>query len=166
MKLFFQSWFCTSVYTAWFLFCSPPAPPPALHIIFYIVGHMKVHKMDQTIRSSNSLGHPWNTFKKRLCPSAPRSRSTYIYMKSTTVPRRNWDSPNPSLASECPSPRTGGGAHSPAGEGLGESQFRRLEKKLSTLPTLCPRLKRIYVYTKIQTRHVLVVLALFCGRFM
>ncbi len=27
-------------------------------------------------------------------------------------------------------------AHSPAGEGLGESQFRRLEKKLSTLPTL------------------------------
>jgi hypothetical protein len=29
-----------------------------------------------------------------------------------------------------------GGAHSPAGEGLGESIFRRLEKKLSTLPTL------------------------------
>jgi hypothetical protein len=29
----------------------------------------------------------------------------------------------------------GGGAHSPAGEGLRESQFRRLEKKLSTLPT-------------------------------
>jgi hypothetical protein len=56
-------------------------------------------------------------------------------------PRRNWGSPNPSLASECaPTPRTEGeGAHSPAGEaeGLGESQFRRLEKKLSTLPTLC-----------------------------
>jgi hypothetical protein len=54
-------------------------------------------------------------------------------------PRRNWDSPNPSLASECappPEPK-GGGAHSPAGEGLGEPQFRRLEKKLSTLPTLC-----------------------------
>jgi hypothetical protein len=30
----------------------------------------------------------------------------------------------------------GGGAHSPAGQGLEESQFRRLEKKLSTLPTL------------------------------
>jgi hypothetical protein len=29
-----------------------------------------------------------------------------------------------------------GGAYSPAGKGLGESQFRRLEKKLSTLPTL------------------------------
>jgi hypothetical protein len=52
---------------------------------------------------------------------------------------RNWDSHNPSLASECaPLPRSGGrGAHSPAGEGLGEFQFRRLEKKLSTLPTLC-----------------------------
>jgi hypothetical protein len=54
--------------------------------------------------------------------------------------RQNWDSPTPSLANECappPPPRTkGGGAHSPAGEGVGEYQFRRLEKKLSTLPTL------------------------------
>ncbi len=33
----------------------------------------------------------------------------------------------------CPSPQNRGGTHSPAGEGLGESQFRRLEKKLSTL---------------------------------
>ncbi len=29
-----------------------------------------------------------------------------------------------------------GGAYSPAGKGLGESQFQRLKKKLSTLPTL------------------------------
>jgi hypothetical protein len=42
-------------------------------------------------------------------------------------------SPNPSLA---PPPILGGGAHSPAGEGLGESQFRRPEKKLGTLPSL------------------------------
>ncbi len=33
-------------------------------------------------------------------------------------------------------PRTGGGAHSPAGEGLGESQFRRREKSLA-LCILC-----------------------------
>jgi hypothetical protein len=53
------------------------------------------------------------------------------------TPRRNWDSPTPSLASECaPPPRTKGGAHSRAGERLGESQFQRLAKKLSTLPTL------------------------------
>jgi hypothetical protein len=54
-------------------------------------------------------------------------------------PRRNWDSPNPSPASECSlalwTKRVGGG-HSPAAKGLGESQFRRLEKKRSTLPTL------------------------------
>ncbi len=40
----------------------------------------------------------------------------------------------------CPPPpdqRVGGGAHSPAAKGVGEVQFRRLEKKLSTLPTLC-----------------------------
>jgi len=35
-----------------------------------------------------------------------------------------------------PYPEQGGGAHSPAEEGLGGFQFRRLEKKLSTLPTL------------------------------
>ncbi len=52
-------------------------------------------------------------------------------------PRRNWDSPNLSLASECappPEPK-GVGADSP-GEGLGESHFRRLQKKPNTLPTL------------------------------
>ncbi len=51
-------------------------------------------------------------------------------------PRRNRDSPTPSLASECaPPPEPKEGAHSPAGEW--GSQFRRLEKKLSNLPTLC-----------------------------
>ncbi len=56
-------------------------------------------------------------------------------------PLRNWDSPNPSPASECsfpPGPKDGGGegANSPAARGGGGSQFRRLEKKLSTLSTL------------------------------
>ncbi len=63
----------------------------------------------------------------------------YVHIKSTTVyaPRRNWDSPNPFLASECsPPPRNRGGGGLRVG-GWGESQFRRLEKKLSTLPTLC-----------------------------
>jgi hypothetical protein len=36
----------------------------------------------------------------------------------------------------CPSPQNRGGAHSPASEGLGESQFRRLEKSLA-LCLLC-----------------------------
>ncbi len=55
-------------------------------------------------------------------------------------PRRNWDSPTPSPASECPRPPgTRGKGHTrlrAAGEGVGGSQLRRLEKKLSTLPTL------------------------------
>jgi hypothetical protein len=53
-------------------------------------------------------------------------------------PCRNWDSPTPSHAKECaPPPGTKGGeAHSAAGEGLEESQFRRLEKSLA-LCLLC-----------------------------
>ncbi len=53
-------------------------------------------------------------------------------------PPLNWDSPNPSPLASVPSrldQRVGGG-HSPAAKGVGELQFRRLEKKLRTLPTL------------------------------
>ncbi len=48
-------------------------------------------------------------------------------------PRWNWDSPTPLAASECVSPPVpkGGGAHSPAAKGVGESQFQRLEKRLA-----------------------------------
>ncbi len=57
-------------------------------------------------------------------------------------PRWNWDSPicTHSLATCAPPPGTKGWgehAHLRAGEGLEESQLQRLEKKLSTLPTLC-----------------------------
>ncbi len=52
--------------------------------------------------------------------------------------RRNWDSLTPlSPASvSLPTEQKGGGANSSAGEGLGESQFRRLEKSLA-LCLLC-----------------------------
>ncbi len=56
------------------------------------------------------------------------------------VPSSELGPPTPSPASECaPPPGTKGGAHSPAGEGVGESQFQRLEKRLSTLSTLWVR---------------------------
>jgi hypothetical protein len=47
----------------------------------------------------------------------------------------NWDSPNPSPAGECALPPlvTGGGAHSLAREGVGESQFRREDIHCGTL---------------------------------
>ncbi len=53
-------------------------------------------------------------------------------------PRWNWDSPTPLAASECvlPTGPKGGGAHSPAAKGVGESQFQRLEKRVA-LCLLC-----------------------------
>jgi len=65
----------------------------------------------------------------------------HTYIKSTTVyvPSSEFGLSQPlSRQRVCLSPqnRGGEGAHSPSGEGLGESQFRRLEKRLSTLPTL------------------------------
>ncbi len=56
------------------------------------------------------------------------------------LPRRNWYSPPPPLLPQAsvplPPATKGGEEKSPAGEGLGESQFRRLEEKVSSLPTL------------------------------
>ncbi len=68
-------------------------------------------------------------------------------------PRRNWDSPDPSPASECALP--------PPDQRVGEntrlrlwgSQFRRLEKKLSTLPTLWPLLLVGHVYLTILSNQ-------------
>jgi hypothetical protein len=79
------------------------------------------------------------SFDRSLLKSEAWTQSTYIYrVPQCTFPRRIETLPPPSLASKCaPPPRyQGGGAHSPAGEGLGESQFQRLEKRLSTLPTM------------------------------
>ncbi len=61
-------------------------------------------------------------------------------------PRWNWDSPTPIATSECALPLgpKGGGAHSPAAKGVGESQFQRLEKRLA-LCLLCGW--KVYVET-------------------
>ncbi len=75
--------------------------------------------------------------------SAPNNLFTkYIHIKSTTVyvTSSEFGLSHPwSQQRVCPSPqnREGGDGHSRAGEGLGESQFQRLEKRLSTLPILC-----------------------------
>ncbi len=62
----------------------------------------------------------------------------YLYIKSTTVyPLVGIEyPPTPLPQASVPSPpdQRVGGTHSPAAKGVGESQFRRLEKKLSTLP--------------------------------
>ncbi len=75
------------------------------------------------------------------CLSSTRV-TKYVYIKSTTVYVPSSElglSHSLSRQRVCPSPQDRGrGAHSPAAEGLGESQFRWLEKKLSILPTLWP----------------------------
>jgi len=72
-------------------------------------------------------------------PGTPDPQSTYIYRAPQCMsPCWNWDSPTPLATSECalpPGPK-GGGAHSPAAKGVGESQFQRLEKRLA-LCLLC-----------------------------
>ncbi len=78
-----------------------------------------------------------------LCNSSTRNSSIDFHRLDYRVgrvlslfsSRGNWDSPNPSPAGKCAPlpPVLGGGAHSLAREGLGESQFRRGENKLSTL---------------------------------
>ncbi len=70
-----------------------------------------------------------------FCPR--EAQSTYVYLKSTTVYVPSSELGPLSRQRVCPPPGSGGRAHSPAVEGLGESQFWRLKIKLSTLPTLC-----------------------------
>ncbi len=93
---------------------------------------------------------------RRLSPQFQFSLSgvTLVYLSQWYSPRRNWDSPTPlSRQQVCPSPRNqrGGGhtAHLPAGEGLGESQFRRLEKKLSTL-LLCWPPSKLFLHREFR----------------
>jgi hypothetical protein len=74
-------------------------------------------------------------------------------------PRQLWDSPTPSLPSECacaPPPGTKAGAHSPAGEGLGESQFRRLEKSLAVclLCVLNYFFMLLFIVGRMHTHHI------------
>ncbi len=85
------------------------------------------------------------SFVSTLCSSRhiiPQvSLTKYIHIKSATV-YVPFAGIRTLPASECAPPPElkGGGAHSRAGEGLGESQFQRLEKKLRSLPALWFRL--------------------------
>ncbi len=70
----------------------------------------------------------------------PFPQKVNIYIEYHSVcPRVGIGTPLPHLppASEHLPPEQKGGGHSPVGEGVGESQFRRLKKKLSTRSTQC-----------------------------
>jgi hypothetical protein len=84
--------------------------------------------------------HPGSRIQSWQDPgSASKSLSTkYIYIEYYSVgPFVGIATlPPPLWPAGVPPPQNQGGAHSPAGEGLGESQFRRLEKSLA-LCLLC-----------------------------
>ncbi len=100
---------------------------------------------------STSAHHCCSTalFTNRTCQCPPRAptRTIHVFFLSLSIHKVHIHTEYHCV---CPLVETGtrqrvdpsppyqrGGAYSPGGEGLGESQFRRLEKKLSTLPTLC-----------------------------
>ncbi len=94
-------------------------------------------------------------FKDPPPPSAdgiPKSnaQSTYIPIEYHSVcsPVGIGTSHIPSPASESvlPPESKGGGGAGPAGEGVGESQLGRLEKKLSTLSTLWPNVSTLLAF--------------------
>ncbi len=95
--------------------------------------HQSVRELLSTVQGGSKRG----TVKK------------YIYIKSTTVyvfsSELGLSQPllSPAIVPSPPDQRVGG-THSPAGEGLGESQFRLLETTLSTLPTLSVPSKQKY----------------------
>ncbi len=142
----------------------PPPPPPCLYYENYFRQHDWTgtgtppngnHFTTMPLLSKEKLHSfpsvSYNIFikdaKKQCCESGSHKVPTYIHwVPQFMSPRRNWDSPTHSLASECtPPPGTKGGDTRLRVRGWGESQFRRLEKKLSTLPTLCRICTRVRV---------------------
>jgi hypothetical protein len=79
----------------------------------------------------------WINNKKNCAVLDLATHKVHIYLEYHSVcPLRG--SLHPALLQASVSPRNQkGGTHSPAGEGVGESQFGRLEKKPSILSTLC-----------------------------
>jgi hypothetical protein len=76
-------------------------------------------------------------------PASNRWATKYLWIQSIPQcmsPRRNWDSSNPSSASECAprpfKPKSGGTAHSPAYEGVGSPNSDDWRKGLA-LCLLC-----------------------------
>ncbi len=83
------------------------------------------------------------------------SQSTYIYLEYHSVcPLVRIGTPPPLPQASVPL-RGRGGVHSPTCEEVGESRFRRLEKKLSTLSTLCCGwYRRVHMWGKHGGRRI------------
>jgi hypothetical protein len=90
---------------------------------------------------SSSLCPPPSSFSWEMQAVPAKNNETqsiYIYRSPKCMsPRRDSPNPSPSVPSPLSDQRVG--SHSPSG--VGEFQFRRLEKQLSTLLTLCKERK-------------------------
>jgi hypothetical protein len=120
---------------------APPAGPPPLSAAY---NRHRILVIDQTVGRQLILllqsEHPPLLQRKAILKViAPTGQGTkYVHVPQYLVGIGTLPpSLSPASVSLPPKPRCGGGgANSSAGGGLGESQFQRLEKKLSTLPTL------------------------------
>ncbi len=89
------------------------------------------HNTDPCNIRSSPLLRPLSGVEQFCC----LAYCTAVSPQSTYTVYKEYHSVCPLVGIGTPPTPLGGGGHSPAGEGLGESQFQRLEKKLSTLPT-------------------------------
>ncbi len=121
--------------------CSRHDTPLSRHEDLY---NCTVHLQDSSKTMSKSAKSAWkeafaNKNVKFLlkCPCISQ-KSDIPRVPQCLSLRPNWDSPTPFPLSKCapcpPGTQSGGGTHSC--KGMGESQFRRLEKKISTLSNL------------------------------
>ncbi len=87
--------------------------------------------------------HPLTHSPRLTTPDYDHTHKVHIYVEYYSVCPLfgigNLPTPLSPASVPLPPEPKGGGAHSPTGEGLGESQFRRLERKLSTLPMIIPK---------------------------
>jgi hypothetical protein len=123
----------------------------ALGLLQFLESHEHSSR-DYTVDYQSFLSIPLNWVPPSPHPQAsvspPHLSPTTVYVLSSELGLSH----PLSRQRVCPSPRNQRGrAHSLAGEGLGEPQFRRLQKRLSTLPTL--RLTSNPTYPNIMPAH-------------
>ncbi len=110
------------------------------------------------------VGTPTPYSCKRVCPPPPGTKGAYILrVQQCLSPCPNCPPPPPRNR-VCPPPEPKAeGTHSPAGEGVGKSQFGRLEKKPNTLSTPClvsiPNASGVSLYVTVKGEGARVFLA-------
>ncbi len=104
------------------------------------IWYLHIFAAESMSRKLLELDSHWTLSKLLFSFAVILDTTKYIYIQNTTVYVLSLElglSHPLSRQRVSPSPRYQRGGILACGWGVGESQFRRLEKKLSTLPTLC-----------------------------